>query len=219
MASELVLTMRLPDRSDIQSSSQLAMERAAIHAVSIIQRRTAKGQGVRGPFAPYSRAYAAKRAATGRNTSPVDLTLTGTMLRGLRVLRVEPTGRRAWIGWEGQHTTRNVIGLAPTSMGRILDVLNVGAGRDRVQTPLTGAQDRAIRRFQSADKSARRKRLRAKGREILSVPYALLIAGLERKRPFFDLTKAEADEVRQVFRRTIVDGLSRRITTRVPTRR
>ena len=47
---------------------------------------------------------------------------------------------------------------------------------------------------------------------------ALLVAGLEGKRPFFDLTEAEAAEVREVFRRTIVDGLSRRLTTRVPTR-
>lgn len=205
MASELVLTMRLPDRSDIQSSSQLAMERAAIHAVSIIQRRTAKGQGVRGPFVPYSRAYAAKRAATGRNTSPVDLTLTGTMLRGLRVLRVEPTGRRAWIGWEGQHTTRNVIG--GYSAGRYLQIEQGRVGR---------LDARPLRKKEAA--FVKRASAQARAR-ILSVPYALLIAGLERKRPFFDLTKAEADEVRQVFRRTIVDGLSRRITTRVPTRR
>lgn len=217
MASELVLTMSIPDRSDVQSVSQLALERAAIHAVSIIQRRTAKGQGVRGPFVPYSRAYAAKRAATGRNTSPVDLTLTSTMLRGLRVLQVEPTGRRAWIGWEGQHTTRDVFAGLPYSERRMRQVFGMKVNPDI--GPLRKKDARKLGRAQRFLARANRQKKQAAKTVIRSVSYADLIAGLETNRPFFDLTKAEADEVREVFRRTIVDGLSRRITTRVPTRR
>lgn len=216
MASELVLTMRLPDRSDIQSSAQLAMERAAIHAVSIIQRRTAKGQGVRGPFAPYTKAYAAKRAATGRNTSPVDLTLTGTLIRGLRVLRVEPTGRRSWIGWEGQHTTRDVFAHLPYSDRRMRQVF--GLPTEPEIGPLRKKDARKLGRAQRFLARANRQKKQAAKNAIRSVSYALLVAGLEGKRPFFDLTEAEAAEVREVFRRTIVDGLSRRLPTRVPTR-
>jgi hypothetical protein len=36
------------------------------------------------------------------------------MLRGLKVLREDTTGRRAWIGWTGQHVTRDVLASKKT---------------------------------------------------------------------------------------------------------
>lgn len=163
-----MLSFRLPSRRDIDDNAALAAERAALHAVSIITRRTGKGIDVDGrPFKPYGAAYAAKRAAAGRQTSPVNLTLTGTLLRGLRVLRVEPSGRRAWIGWEGQHVTRNRLG---------------------------SKQARATLR---------------------TVSYLDLVGGIERKRAFFAIrSRKERAEIVEVYRRTVRDGIQRRLNAR-----
>lgn len=62
----------------------------ATEAVGVIQRRTARGLDMHGrTFVPYSIEYGAKRADDGRNTSPVDLTLTGGLLAALKILRTE----------------------------------------------------------------------------------------------------------------------------------
>jgi len=96
----------IPTRDDVTGASRKAIERAALAAASIITQRTARGLDARGRlFAPYTEDYAALRLANGRNAGRVDLTSSGTMLRALRVLGVV-SGRRAVIGWEGQHVAR-----------------------------------------------------------------------------------------------------------------
>lgn len=87
---------------------------AAREAVTRITTRTARGVDAHGrPFAPYSPDYLALRQAAGRG-STVDLTLTGQLLRALRVLRVEPD--RVIIGWEGQHRVTRFS--APKTRGK-----------------------------------------------------------------------------------------------------
>jgi len=201
-----MLSFRLPSRRDIDDNAALAAERAALHAVSIITRRTGKGLDVDGrPFKPYGAAYAAKRAAAGRQTSPVNLTLTGTLLRGLRVLRVEPNGRRAWIGWEGQHVTRPV--LTGFGAGRFRQIAQGRVSR-LDQTPLTPAQSAFVKK---AGQQARA----AKG--LQTVSYLDLVGGIERKRAFFAIrSRKERAEIVEVYRRTVRDGLQRRLNARRP---
>lgn len=108
---------RLPTPKDATDHSRLAITRAALQAISGITRDTRSGVDMHGrAFVPYSPEYAAARLESGRKADPPDLTLTGTMLRALRVLRVDGP-RRAVIGWEGQHTTRDVL-AAPRRGGR-----------------------------------------------------------------------------------------------------
>jgi hypothetical protein len=108
----------LPTRQDVEAAGRRAIERAALQAVSGIARATAKGVDADGrPFVAYTRAYAAKKQASGRNVVPPDLTLTGTMLRALRVLRIV-SSKRAVIGWEGQHLTRDTLAPRAGKRGR-----------------------------------------------------------------------------------------------------
>ena len=107
--ANITVRWTLPTRADVETAGRLAISRAALQAISGIQRDTAKGIGSGGgTFVPYTRAYALAKQASGRRIDPPDLTLTGTMLRALRLLRVEGP-RRAIIGWEGQHVTRSLL--------------------------------------------------------------------------------------------------------------
>lgn len=106
---QIRIRWRLPTGTDAREASEAAIRKAALKALSLILRRTAKGIDARGAiFRPYGARYAKAKAEAGRNASPPDLTLTGTLLRGLRLLRVE-SPRRAIIGWEGQHVARNPL--------------------------------------------------------------------------------------------------------------
>lgn len=190
------ITFRLPTWDDVSRNARLALERGALQAVSIITRRTAKGISSNGSaFKPYTPWYARRKGATGRNSAPPDLTLTGTMLRALRVLRVDPRGQRIWIGWEGQHTTRNVLG--GYSAGRFLQI---DQGR------VSALDARPLRKKEAAFV----KRASAQSRaQILSTPYAVLVPRLDRLRPFFHLDlKAERNQVREVINATMVKKLS-----------
>jgi hypothetical protein len=153
----------LPTRQDVTTSSRLAITRAALQAISGIKQDTGKGIDATGAvFRPYTRQYATRRTDSGRKSSPPDLTLTGTMLRGLRLLRVE-SDTRAIIGWEGQHSTRDALA----------------------------------------------RRSGAKGRSrIRSVPYAVLVPALNRKRRFFAIARDERRrKILDVYRKTLSAGL------------
>jgi hypothetical protein len=81
---------------------RLAVQRAALRAIEIINDRVRKGADADGgTFKPYSKNYARLKASTGRNVLPPDLTLSGAMLNNLKLKRVEKS--RAVIGFEGQH--------------------------------------------------------------------------------------------------------------------
>lgn len=115
MAKTGEIRFRIPSVAEIRDAGRLAITRAALQAISGIKQDTARGIDARGAFfAPYTARYAAARLATGRRASPVTLNLTGALMRGLRLLRVD-SPRRAIIGWEGQHTTRDA--LAPKRAG------------------------------------------------------------------------------------------------------
>jgi hypothetical protein len=92
----------------------IGLRAAAPAAVGIVQRRTAQGADLHGrPFKPYSARYGALKRASGRSGN-VDLTLTGEMLRRLRVLRAD--GLRVIVGFEGQH---RVVGFAKSRNGGV----------------------------------------------------------------------------------------------------
>jgi len=94
---------RLPSRAELDQILAVAMKAVAIEATKIIKERTAKGVDVHGgDFAPYSAKYAREKGGSGRNTSPVDMTVTGALLNDLKLLRVVDS-THAIIGWEGQH--------------------------------------------------------------------------------------------------------------------
>ena len=237
-----MLSFRMPSIRDLNDNAALAAERAALHAVSIITRRTGKGLDVDGrPFKPYGAAYAAKRAAAGRQTSPVNLTLTGTLLRGLRVLRVEPNGRRAWIGWEGQHVTRDVLhaGFSDLTLVRMLGgrALEVDEKGEKFRFDRHGRQTAGrLAEFVKSDREALQsfrlfgsRVIGAKARKfqeranrqaratLRTVSYLDLVGGIERKRAFFAIrSRKERAEIVEVYRRTVRDGLQRRLNARLP---
>jgi hypothetical protein len=67
--------MQLVTREDWAAVGRLARER--------IIRRTVQGQGVNGPFAPYSPKYAERKAQELGSASPVNLMVSGEMLRAI----------------------------------------------------------------------------------------------------------------------------------------
>lgn len=84
--------------TDIVKGDRDTMREAALLARERILRRTAIGMDAHGmPFRKYSPAYAkAKQRATG--TMGVNLSLTGEMLRAIKVLEVKPT--RSVLGFD-----------------------------------------------------------------------------------------------------------------------
>jgi hypothetical protein len=66
--------------------SREAMEYAGQREITRIRTRTMAGTDVNGsPFAPYSPAYAKRRAKKGRSIAPVNLLMTGIMQTSLTV--------------------------------------------------------------------------------------------------------------------------------------
>lgn len=192
---------RLPATDDAKKHSRLAITRASLQAISGIQRDTARGIDMRGRrFVAYDPDYAEARRESGRNASPPDLTLTGTMLRALRLLRVD-SPKRAVIGWEGQHATRDV--LAGYGANRFLQ-LDQGRVSRLDSRPLRRGEAAFIRR---ASTQARQ--------QIRVVPYFKLVMGLQRRRPFFGVVRRErVRQVREVYTRTLRDGLADDLNSR-----
>ena len=61
-----------------------ALEQLLPDQIATMKRRIRSGEDVKGgTFKPYSKAYAALKQASGRNTTPVDMTLTGRMLASI----------------------------------------------------------------------------------------------------------------------------------------
>lgn len=80
----------------IELVTKADMRELGLLARELIIRRTIAGQGVDGPFAPYSEGYAKrKRAALG--SSGVNLQVSGNMLNDLQI--VELTDRMVRLGW------------------------------------------------------------------------------------------------------------------------
>jgi hypothetical protein len=107
-----LIRIDLPDPRALEAMIRKALPAAAVAAVSLIQRRTAQGVDMHGrPFVSYSRRYGALKAESGRNVDPPDLTLTGQMLRNLKVKTATSStdatfggrSREIRIGFDGQH--------------------------------------------------------------------------------------------------------------------
>jgi hypothetical protein len=74
--------LKLTTREDMEAIGRLARER--------IIRRTVMGVGPNGtPFHPYSAAYQALKAKETGSASPVNLQLSGEMLRGIQIVAEE----------------------------------------------------------------------------------------------------------------------------------
>jgi hypothetical protein len=70
-------------KKKISKETQLALKKAGLKAIQIIQDRTAKGQGVKGAFKAYSASYANDRRENGYPVKP-DLFRTGAMLGSMQ---------------------------------------------------------------------------------------------------------------------------------------
>lgn len=76
------------ERRDIKRGIDKAIGRVGSLGKQIILQRTKVGEGVDGPFKPYTAAYMSKLAVEGKPDSPVDLFNTGQMLRSMQVRQV-----------------------------------------------------------------------------------------------------------------------------------
>jgi phage gpG-like protein len=105
MAGRTDVQVRVRDLGQIipPQVREAILRHAATHAIGIILKRTAAGIDAEGrPFKAYAKGYAKLRAASGRRSSPVDLTLGGDMLASMTVLDV--SAERALIGFQGSST-------------------------------------------------------------------------------------------------------------------
>lgn len=206
--ANITVRWTLPSVGDYREASRMAITRCAVQVVSWIQRDTAKGIDVNGnPFVPYTKEYAARKRLSGRRVDVPDLSLTGTLVRGLHVLRVE-SGTRAVIGWEGQHTARNVLALAGYSAGRLRQIQTGSVRGASIQGPLSPEEFNFLKRA----KSQRGQQLKAQGQNIVSVAYAILVPSLNRKRRFFASPRAERQAIlKKIYIDTIKKGVKEAI--------
>lgn len=186
---------RLPSSRQLKAFSRRAIAAASALAVSIIKRRTAQGRAIGGgAFPSYSADYSKKKAGSGRNSYPADLTVTGELLGALKVLRVE-SATRAIIGWSGQHRKY--------SFEQVKDK----EGKTRMRRVLVAGPLRQIKRGKNAGKLrpapkatiARYRVVKQNG----TVPYAVLIPALNKLRPFFGISRDERAELVRVFQATM----------------
>lgn len=70
-------------KKKISEETQLALKKAGLKAIQIIQDRTARSQGVKGGFKSYSLSYAVDRNKNGYPVKP-DLFRTGVMLGSMQ---------------------------------------------------------------------------------------------------------------------------------------
>jgi hypothetical protein len=97
---------RLPTGDELNDILRKALTAVATEAIAIIRARTTAGRDLDGnAFAPYSPTYAKAKAQSGNTV--VNLTASGELLAGLKLLRIEPSGQ-AIIGWDSrQHATEH----------------------------------------------------------------------------------------------------------------
>lgn len=96
MPGKIALTRNFPSLSDLKLVTQEDMRQIGLLTRERIVKRTISGQGVDGPFQPYSADYAAmKRAALG--STGVNLQVSGNMLNHLVI--VEITENSVTLGW------------------------------------------------------------------------------------------------------------------------
>lgn len=170
----MIITLTLPPEArEVKRWITDAVKAAAIQGMSQITTRTTQGLSSNySPFKAYTPAYRLLKVATGRNAKP-DLTLTGEMLRGLKLL--DARDGVATIGFTGQHRA--------TSFGKA----------QKKQT-ITDVQSRKSLGKRSVKHTIQRGGVRVAA----SIPMATLVLANDRIRPFFRLThprdlKAMAD--------------------------
>lgn len=92
-----VTVLKSFDLRDLQFSNQAMMREIGLLARELIVRRTIAGQGVDGPFPGYSAKYAERKAKELGSAEPVNLTVSGGMLRNLTIIEV--TDKSVTLGW------------------------------------------------------------------------------------------------------------------------
>jgi hypothetical protein len=193
------MTIRLgkvPSRNQLEGIFKAALAAAAVEATNIIRERASKGRDVDGnSFRKYSDKYSATKGSSGRNTDPVDLTLSGEMLGALQVLRVEsPT--LAWIGWSGQHKGEKFVRLKRGRKGVLVT--------NRRGQKFAIKRSRLIGPVRESDRFKIRAELKSTGK---AVPYKDLIDGLQRNRKFFGISRPEEiARLVKVYEAAVADG-------------
>jgi hypothetical protein len=171
---------RGPSRAQMDAAARKALKAVGAQAASLIRRNAEAGLDERGnPLAPYSTNYRWKKAGSGRNVNPVDLTLSGKLLGALKPLRVE--GRKIIVGWEGQ---RRAVALIQTATNRRF---NKALRKARA---LTRAGKKPRKRKVSGN-ALMKATFRLKSYKGKTVAYASQVAGLLRKRPFFGIKRQD----------------------------
>jgi phage gpG-like protein len=198
--------VRLRDWGDVLPPAvRIALlQRAATHAIGIIRRRTAQGLDVEGnAFKSYSTKYAEKRAQSGRNTNPVDLTLGGDMLAAMVVLEVTP--ERALIGFQGSSTPYAFVRFR-TAKGKVSTRRVKNANGTSVQIKYT------LKRYSGHHSTAELAQATLTGRKLAKhAPVANAVkakahndgSGRLPRRHFFGLSETERREVLDEAARTL----------------
>lgn len=84
--------------ADLKFSNVAMMREIGLLARELIIRRTMAGQDATGAsFAPYSAKYAERKAKELGSADPVNLTVSGGMLRNLQIIEVTET--TVTLGW------------------------------------------------------------------------------------------------------------------------
>lgn len=110
------------------------MLKVANMAMFLIKQRIAKGEGLRGPFKPYTPAYARFRKDAGRSTDKVNLFFTGRMIGGMQVDATDTKAEVFFLGEEalkamGHHyRKRPFFALKKDELDRIRDYLGKMVG-------------------------------------------------------------------------------------------
>lgn len=93
----IILRQSIPRPSSVTLTDPALMREIGQLAIRAIQDRTRSGRDTDGrAFAPYSPAYAKRKAKAGLS-STVNLTVSGDMLNGLQIVKVTDTS--VTIGW------------------------------------------------------------------------------------------------------------------------
>lgn len=169
----MIITLTLPPEArEVRRWATEAVKAAAIQGIFEIKHRT--GQGLDSnysSFRPYTPAYRELKTLAGRSARP-DLTLTGAMIRGLKLLDAKEGV--ATIGFTGQHRSTRIV---KTKKGRSATVKRTFALKKH--DPKSG-------------------KLRTVGSFTRTAPLATIVLANDKIRPFFRLThprdlKAMAD--------------------------
>lgn len=208
------IIIRLPDLDDMKGLFKRPLQAAAVAAVSTIQRRTARGIDANGsPFRPYTPAYAEKKRESGRSASPPDLTLTGQMVRSLKVKSATNSGaahailsHRVLIGVEGQHRDSKFV-----RNEKAFDIV-ISSSRD---TRTRRNKDGTTTTYRQVADKYRRNKSTAKGFKLkrlpTTTPLAVIVNATHRRRPWFAVrTRSELAHLVRVFQRALDREVARR---------